>query len=126
MKKINFHFHTIYSDGKKTVEQIAELVNKDGLDYLAITDHDTVNAIDKLKPLLKSTELINGIELTAQVRDNLIFHILGIGFDHKKMLKHLEAYGKKYNEEYQFYFDKFTKEKNIVDISTDKHKVKSA
>lgn len=39
------HIHTVYSDGAGTVEDIARVANQQHLDYLVVTDHNT------LKPL---------------------------------------------------------------------------
>ena len=47
--KANLHVHTTNSDGTKTVEEINDLALKNHFDYVAITDHDTVEAIDEIK-----------------------------------------------------------------------------
>jgi hypothetical protein len=35
----NLHIHTVHSDGKETVPQIAESAAKAGLDFITINDH---------------------------------------------------------------------------------------
>ncbi len=39
----DLHSHTVHSDGKLTVPELARLAVRQGLDYLAITDHNTVS-----------------------------------------------------------------------------------
>ena len=46
--KANLHIHTTNSDGTKTVSEINQLAQQFGFDLVAITDHDTVEAIDEI------------------------------------------------------------------------------
>ena len=39
----DLHTHTVHSDGKLTVPELAALAARRGLDFLAITDHNTVS-----------------------------------------------------------------------------------
>ncbi|WP_084961319.1 CehA/McbA family metallohydrolase [Thermoactinospora rubra] len=39
----DFHTHTVHSDGVLTVAELAELARSRGLDFLAVTDHNTVS-----------------------------------------------------------------------------------
>jgi hypothetical protein len=39
----DLHTHTVHSDGKLTVPELAELAVRRGLDFLAVTDHNTVS-----------------------------------------------------------------------------------
>lgn len=39
----DFHNHTLHSDGKLTIEELAALGVESGLDFLAVTDHNTVS-----------------------------------------------------------------------------------
>jgi len=41
--KVNLHVHTNYSDGNKTVYEVVSELKNDGIEYSAITDHDTVD-----------------------------------------------------------------------------------
>lgn len=43
------HVHSIYSDGTGTYSEIAQAANKSGLDFLIITDHNTLQALDDNK-----------------------------------------------------------------------------
>lgn len=74
--KANLHVHTTNSDGTKTVEEINDLALKNHFDYVAITDHDTVEAIDEIKTLNTPVNFIIGVEMTCQYNNENI-HILG-------------------------------------------------
>src|SRR6478672_2481297 len=39
----DLHTHTVHSDGKLTVPELAVLAAKRGLDFLAVTDHNTIS-----------------------------------------------------------------------------------
>ena len=38
---IDFHSHTIYSDGSDTPESLVRAMHMSGVDMFALTDHDT-------------------------------------------------------------------------------------
>lgn len=62
-KKGHLHLHTGASDGLITIEDIA----KSGIGFAAITDHDTMDSIEKFKLLEKQgIEIIPAIELSAR------------------------------------------------------------
>ncbi|MBS0654507.1 MAG: PHP domain-containing protein, partial [Verrucomicrobia bacterium] len=39
--RVDLHCHSTYSDGSLTPQNLLELAKKEGLDAIAITDHDT-------------------------------------------------------------------------------------
>ncbi len=62
-RKGHLHLHTATSDGLVTIEDIAE----SGISFAAITDHDTIEGIEKFMALEKyGIEVIPGIELSAR------------------------------------------------------------
>ncbi len=84
---MNFHSHTIFSDGSLKPEELLDQAYKINLKYISITDHHTVDAHKyiKEKELLKkyplnSINLISGIEINCLLKGCLV-HILGFGFD---------------------------------------------
>ncbi len=82
MKYADLHIHTKFSDGVLTPEQVVREAQRLGLFCIAITDHDTVAAIE---PAVKEAanlniELIPGVELTAAT-DSCEIHILGYFID---------------------------------------------
>lgn len=74
--KANLHIHTTCSDGTKTVKEINELAIKYGFDVVAITDHDTLNAVYDIKKLNTRVKFIIGVELSCKYKNEVI-HILG-------------------------------------------------
>lgn len=41
----NIHMHSKYSDGEYSIQQIAKLAHKAGLDFIVITDHETLEGL---------------------------------------------------------------------------------
>src|SRR5207302_8223445 len=73
----DFHCHTLYSDGVLTPPELAALAKSEGLDFFAITDHNTVNAyphFDAPAELL----IIPGIEVTFEEGH---FNVFGVDGD---------------------------------------------
>ncbi len=61
--KGDLHTHTIGSDGVLTAEELARHVQRHGMDYLALTDHNQMVSADSL-PDVPGFTLIPGIEWT--------------------------------------------------------------
>jgi len=98
LPKLNLHIHSIYSDGRNTIEQIIKKALKTGLDYICITDHLTnswkadlipnLNNPDKIKRYLeeisqfkellakenKTLTLFKGIEIDISSSENYIIN----------------------------------------------------
>lgn len=85
---IDMHIHSTNSDGSKIVTEILEMAQKQGLNTISFTDHESCNAYDELHQIdvakYYGGKIINGIELKSQHKD-LVMDILGYGFDCKKM-----------------------------------------
>ena len=63
----DLHAHSEHSDGANTVEEIVDYVHRAGLDYFALTDHNTISHWDELARLQQRggpTLLIAGEEIT--------------------------------------------------------------
>ena len=93
---IDLHTHTNGSDGEKTPEELIDLSISKKITALAITDHDTVDSIEKAVKYAKSKDilLIPGIEVEAQIKKGQM-HILGLFVDYKnkelrKKLKYIK------------------------------------
>ena len=61
--KGDLHTHTVASDGVLTVEELAQHALRQGLDFLAISDHNQIITRDEL-PKIPGITLIPGIEWT--------------------------------------------------------------
>lgn len=84
MAKIDLHMHSNCSDdGEFTPEKLLCLGKQASLDYLSITDHNTVRGVSVALALAEQMEIevISGIELDC-VHMGRNFHLLGYGFDH--------------------------------------------
>lgn len=91
----DLHIHTLYSDGTFSPREVLERVQKEGISAIAITDHDSVQAIEPaiLEGEKLGIEVIPGVELTAEYNNSEV-HILGYFIDYQKdwflkKLKHL-------------------------------------
>ncbi|MFQ5933291.1 MAG: PHP domain-containing protein, partial [Dehalococcoidia bacterium] len=77
--EVDLHSHTTVSDGLLEPEELVELAAKRGVRYLAITDHDTTDGLDRARVKAKdfpSLFLIPGIELSTDVPGGEV-HLLG-------------------------------------------------
>lgn len=85
---IDLHIHTINSDGEFTTKEILEKAQERGLEIIAITDHDNINAYEDLNKLnikeIYDGKIIIGAEL-AFVYEGKIFEMLGYGIDIEKI-----------------------------------------
>jgi len=87
---IDFHTHTSASDGALEPSELIALAAANNVDWLAITDHDTVAGYDAAAAYHTKNpsgiRLIPGIELSCQWSGTTI-HILGLGadFEHSVM-----------------------------------------
>ncbi len=79
---VNFHCHTMFSDGELTPEVLAANLAAAGVRYTALTDHDSLEGLLRFQEALKKRNIINisGLELTTQYQGREI-HLLGYGFD---------------------------------------------
>ena len=90
MAIIDLHVHTNCSDGELTPYEVIDEAVRNGVKYLSITDHDTVEAYsDNLYSYArdKGINLINGVEISTKNGATGI-HVLGYNIDiHNKELK---------------------------------------
>lgn len=73
----DLHVHSCFSDGNYLPIQLIEKAVSKGLDFISITDHDTVDGVieAKKRDTYRSFRLIEGIELTVSFNPKI--HILG-------------------------------------------------
>ncbi|MGV2987983.1 PHP domain-containing protein [Vibrio sp. E150_011] len=82
--KIDLHSHTTASDGRLSVEALLERAIEFNVKIIAITDHDTLDALPEAHRLIEERqlpiELVNGIEIST-VWQNKDIHVVGLGVD---------------------------------------------
>lgn len=82
--KIDLHSHTRHSDGLLTTQELLMRADMQGVDVLAITDHDSIAAIPEAQAYLQnqqsSMQLISGVELSTSWQ-NFEIHVVGLNFD---------------------------------------------
>jgi predicted metal-dependent phosphoesterase TrpH len=78
----DLHLHTFFSDGTYSPEELVEQAQRQQLEALALTDHDTIEGCEPTAAACKTAriEFIAGTELTAE-QDGHEIHILGYGID---------------------------------------------
>lgn len=79
--KADLHLHTTASDGLLTPAQVVQLAHEQGLDIIAITDHDTLDGIPQAMEAAEKygITVIPGVELSAEHEPEI--HILGYNMD---------------------------------------------
>lgn len=65
--KGDLHCHSCYSDGSETVEDIIKIAKQKNLDFIAITDHDTITVFDDIDYLQNkyNITIIPALEVSA-------------------------------------------------------------
>lgn len=85
---IDLHMHSVHSDGTENCIAILKKCEEKNLDYISITDHNTVGAYFELENLnIKdyfSGKIICGVELNTKIL-GVPIEILGYGIDYSKM-----------------------------------------
>ncbi len=90
---IDLHLHTTASDGQCSPAELVERVHASGVTTFAVTDHDTVAALDEVRALIADLPLtlVPGVEVTATWESRDV-HVLGYWIDttHAPLLAFLD------------------------------------
>lgn len=80
--RVDLHCHSLHSDGTLTPEQIAQNLYNAGVQYAALTDHNTLAGLLAFRQALSQYGIgyISGIEITTEHK-NQVIHLLAYGFD---------------------------------------------
>ena len=80
-RRVDLHAHTIFSDGLLSPEDLVARAARRGLAALAITDHDSVEALPRARAAAPpGLEIVPGVEISAAM-DDLDVHLLGYFVD---------------------------------------------
>ena len=95
---VDLHVHSTCSDGTFTPEELVDYAMEKGLCAFALTDHDTVNGLDRAiryaegsladTPAPQVPEVIPGIELSTEYQGKDI-HMVGLFIDYHLSLIHI-------------------------------------
>lgn len=79
---VDMHTHTSYSDGLYRPKELIDRAIKKNLSGIAITDHDTIDALDEAMAYAKAKNfiLVPGIEFGCEYHDKEV-HLLGYFID---------------------------------------------
>lgn len=80
---VDFHTHSLISDGSFSPSEIVKLAYKNNVKALALTDHDSIAGINEATMTANKygISLIPGVEISALYPDGRMLHILGLGID---------------------------------------------
>lgn len=80
--RVDLHLHSTASDGVRTPQEIIQDALGQGVELIALTDHDTMRNTQEFNDLVKQAGLltIKGMEVSALIQDQVV-HILGYGLD---------------------------------------------
>lgn len=80
---IDLHMHSTESDGTDSPKKIVEKISAEsGIKIFALTDHDTISGIEKIKKVLPNEIFfINGVEFSCKIAENKKCHILAYCFN---------------------------------------------
>ena len=92
-RRVDLHTHTTCSDGLLTPQALVRLAETRGLAALAITDHDSMDALPLAASEHAAIELVPGIEMSSALEGSDL-HILGYFVDpeHKELRQRLEEF----------------------------------
>jgi len=82
--KIDLHLHTLASDGRLTPEELVRLAHQGGVTRMAVTDHDTTDAVAAATAEGRrlGVEVIPGVELGTDSESGDL-HMLGLFLDYE-------------------------------------------
>jgi hypothetical protein len=79
-RRVDLHTHTTLSDGRLSPEELMALAADRGLAALAITDHDTLEALPRARAVRSPVELVPGLEMSTS-HEGQDLHMLGYFVD---------------------------------------------
>jgi len=89
MINADLHCHSTVSDGLLTPTELVRRAALNGVQLLALTDHDEIGGLEEAadEAAICGVPFISGAEISISWGDDLTIHIVGLGFDrHNKAL----------------------------------------
>ena len=80
--RADLHLHTTASDGRWPPEQLIDEVQRAGIGFFAVTDHDSLGSLVETARLVRGSGLrfLPGVELSSRLNGQT-YHLLAYGFD---------------------------------------------
>ncbi len=81
----DLHCHSIVSDGLLSPTALVARALTNGVDLLALTDHDEIGGLDEAIVAAKDAGMrfVTGVEISVSWGDDQTVHIVGLNFDHR-------------------------------------------
>ena len=115
--KSNLHIHTTYSDGRKSIKEVIDLIEENKMTLFSITDHDNVDSCYYMETVETKARYINGVEISAYLDKDYLgdnrfntAHLLVFGFDYKTIKKYLELWKEQRDQELLAFILKYNDE----------------
>lgn len=82
----DLHCHSAVSDGLLAPTALVERAGANGVDLLALTDHDEIGGLDEAIAAAAGLGLrfVTGVEISVSWGDDQTVHIVGLNFDHRQ------------------------------------------
>ena len=83
--KVDLHLHTTVSDGRLTPSELVKYTAAQGLEVIAVSDHDITDGLDEAYATVQeypNMTIIPAIELSTDVPDDEV-HMLGYFIDYE-------------------------------------------
>ncbi len=120
-EKADLHLHTDSSDGLLSIQELFEKIKGKGFAAVAVTDHDSVAAIDQLnrRAEMHAIKVVPAVELSGEF-EGLDIHILGYFIKHhnKRFLDYLYLFQRRRYQRVQEMIEKL--EKLSIKIAIDR------
>lgn len=80
----DLHCHSTVSDGWLTPTEVVQRASMNGVDLLALTDHDEIGGLDEATAVARGLglRLIPGVEISVTFNEETV-HVVGLGIDHR-------------------------------------------
>lgn len=124
-KKGDFHLHSNASDGNYSPSELVKIASAEGIDIMALTDHDTTAGTDEAIAAGKALgiKVLPGIELSTLENGESI-HILGFFRDNKYLSNDFQSFLKEMNDYRKWRAEKIVENlKKLFNISIDLDKL---
>lgn len=123
-EKGDFHMHTTASDGDLTSTEVVRLAKEKGMDIIAITDHNTFDAIEEAKCAGNKygVRIVTGVELSTRYNGKKV-HLLGYFKDEAYYDKELKLMLNLVRTHNMNELEKTFKDKVVINTDDEKNRI---